>query len=98
MHLTRVFQFTCHHRATRTFAIVPTMATAETIAEVGGRRWRHSEQDVPSSLVDAMGFYPCAPLIFVIQRCPQACLAELGFVAARSTREVRIDHDPAAAA
>lgn len=102
MHTTRVYQFTCYQKATRVFSTVPAMATSATIAAVGGRAVKHSEQEVPSCLVDGMGFYPCAPLVFVIQRCPRAYLAELGFVAAppsassRSTPILPRRHEPAA--
>ncbi len=83
MHMTRVYEFTCFDLRSNGYAIVPTLATVPTIAALGGRQVKYSEQDVPTCLVDSMGFYPCPFLSFVAEHCARAHLAKLGFRAAR---------------
>lgn len=80
------------------------MATAETIALLGCRKVQYSEQLVPAELVDAMGFYPHAPLALIKQHCPRAHLDAMGYCAAHVACTVVVpvvvtdDPDPAKAA
>ncbi len=84
MTSTRDHEFTCFHLAARALQVVPTLATLATIAAVGGRVVKHSGQDVPSGLLDEMGFYPRPALGVVLGIDPQAYLISIGFRASRA--------------
>lgn len=84
MTKTRVSQFTSFNLDLQAFTIVPAMATPEAIAAVGGRKMAHSEQDVPTGMVDCLGFYPRRLLPGHVETSARARLSEMGFRPARS--------------
>lgn len=80
----RVHQFTSFKLSSKSFEVVPALATTEAIAAIGGRKLAHSEQEVAVDLVDGAGFYPRGMSQELHEVTARERLATLGFRPARS--------------